>query len=151
MSATSRNDIMQGLVNLLSGIHQFKTVSRKFKLWTEMTSEEKPALFVLDHEEDYARPYKRGIPPTVTIDCVVIVYFDTRDPNKIPAVQLDYFLDAIDSALSMPPGENAQTLGGLVSHCWIEGRVTKVPGDVDKDGTGLLLVPVKILIPARRS
>ena len=36
-----------------------------------------------------------------------------------------------------------QTLGGLVSHCRVDGAVLKDPGDLD--GDGLLWVPLKIL------
>jgi len=38
---------------------------------------------------------------------------------------------------------NRQTLGGMVSHCRIDGQVMKDPGDLD--GDALLWVPLKIL------
>lgn len=36
-----------------------------------------------------------------------------------------------------------QTLGGLVPHCWIDGKVMKDPGDLD--GDGIAVIPLKIL------
>jgi hypothetical protein len=36
-----------------------------------------------------------------------------------------------------------QTLGGLVSHCWIDGKIMKDSGDID--GDGIAVIPVKIL------
>ena len=45
------------------------------------------------------------------------------------------------------PGFNDQrlTLGGLVHHCWISGKVFKEQGDLD--GQALLVVPIAILVP----
>jgi hypothetical protein len=53
-------------------------------------------------------------------------------------------MDALDAALmASPVANNRQTLGGLVSHCRVDGAVLKDPGDLD--GDGLLWVPLKIL------
>jgi len=38
-----------------------------------------------------------------------------------------------------------QTLGGLVSNCYIDGKIMKDPGDLD--GDGIAVIPVKILAP----
>jgi|SRR5579859_6399071 len=42
---------------------------------------------------------------------------------------------------------NYLTLGGLVHHCWIEGRGVMVPGDLDPSGLAMQTIPVKIMIP----
>jgi len=57
-------------------------------------------------------------------------------------LRLNTILDALEAALN-PANGARQTLGGLVSHCRIEGAVLKDPGDLD--GDGLLWVPIKIL------
>jgi hypothetical protein len=38
-----------------------------------------------------------------------------------------------------------QTLGGLVSHCWIEGRIEMDSGD--NDGQAKAIIPIRILVP----
>jgi hypothetical protein len=53
-------------------------------------------------------------------------------------------LDVIDAALAPNPVTRKQTLGGLVSHVWIDGKVMKGPGDLD--GDGVAVIPVKILV-----
>ena len=37
------------------------------------------------------------------------------------------------------------TLGGLVHHCFIDGKVFKDPGDLD--GQALIIVPITVLAP----
>lgn len=41
----------------------------------------------------------------------------------------------------------ALTLGGLVSHCWIDGESHWLTGDIDPTGQGLMTIPVQIMIP----
>jgi hypothetical protein len=36
-------------------------------------------------------------------------------------------------------------LGGLVTHCWIEGRIEIHPGDLD--GQAIAVVPIRMLVP----
>jgi hypothetical protein len=53
-------------------------------------------------------------------------------------------IDAVTAMLAPAAGANSrQTLGGLVSHCWIDGKVMKDPRDMY--GDGLALIPIKIL------
>lgn len=56
---------------------------------------------------------------------------------------LDPLLDAVDAALAPNIVTRRQTLGGLVSHVWIDGKIMKDPGDID--GDGIAVIPVKIL------
>jgi hypothetical protein len=57
---------------------------------------------------------------------------------------LNSLVDAVDAALCAKSGHpRKQTLGGVVSHCWIHGKIMKDPGDID--GDGIAVIPVKIL------
>ena len=60
------------------------------------------------------------------------------------ATALNGLLDAVEAALNPFPLE-AQTLGGLVTHCWIDGSTDYHPGDLD--GQAIAVVPVKVLVP----
>ena len=70
------------------------------------------------------------------------------DTDIAPAVILNNALDALDDVLK-PTGRDAlfnrQTLGGLVSHCFVDGTVMKDAGDFDQQGVAV--VPLKILLP----
>jgi hypothetical protein len=60
-----------------------------------------------------------------------------------PISLLNPLIDAVDAALKRSPISNGQTLGGLVSHCYIDGKTMKDDGDFDGNGTAV--IPVKIL------
>ena len=92
-----------------------------------------------------------SLPGKTTLNVDLFVYTASgKDPDCVPARDLDIALDAIAACLAPGPAEMRQTLGGLVSHCRIEGRIVKDPGDLD--GQGLALVPVRILaLEARKN
>ena len=150
----SREAIMEALVARLAqaqfatpinGCDSWALLSRRLKLWSDVASADQPALFVTEHGENLnyaaeALPAKR----TLNIDLFVYVTAG-KDPDAIPARDLNIALDALAGCLAPDPAIGRQTLGGLVTHCRIEGRIVKDPGDLD--GQGLVLVPVKILAP----
>jgi hypothetical protein len=121
------------------------TLSRRLKLWSDVASADQPALFVAEHGENIAFA-SENLPGKTTLNIDLFVYISAgRDRDCIPARDLNIALDALTAALAPPPGFDRQTLGGLVHHCRIEGRIVKDPGDLD--GQGLALVPIKILAP----
>lgn len=145
--AATREAIMEAVYELVIGVHDFRTTSRRLKLWTDVPANERPALFQAEHAETYSRQSetlgKRGV------DVTLFIYTDAHDAKTIGATELNTILDELDAALA-PTGADLvfagrQTLGGLVSHCFIDGEVFKDPGDLD--GDGLLIVPIKILVP----
>jgi len=129
----------------VNGQTSFVSVSRRLKLWGEAPKSQRPALFVTEHREQPV--YRSEALPNLTMLSVdLFIYIDASDANTIPAAALNVMLDAIDAALKPQPADNErQTLGGLVSHCRIEGQVLKDPGDLD--GDGLLWIPLKLLVP----
>jgi hypothetical protein len=134
MSA-SREAIYAALFALVSGSAEFKTKGRRLKLWTDVNA--KPAVFVAQ---------RGATPQKVTLKADIFIYTNVgKDPNVIPAAQLNDLVDAIDAALAGSAVTGRQTLGGLVAHCWIEGEVMIDPGDLD--GDGVAVIPVRILIP----
>ena len=86
------------------------------------------------------------MPPKRTITAELWVYTDVgKDPNANPEQGLNDIIDAIEAALSTTIVGGVQTLGGLVSHAWIEGEIEQFPGVLD--GIAKAIIPVKILIP----
>lgn len=141
----NREVIVSTLLEKVSNTAAFVTTSRRLKLWSSLSAGEKPALFLVERGETYTRA-SEAVPETVTLQLELFIYTDAgQDQSAVPASSLNALLDALDSALSPDALSGKQTLGGLVSHCWIEGRVMKDAGDLD--GQGVAVVPIRILVP----
>src|SRR6185369_12819679 len=133
------------LFNLVSGAAAFNTASRRLQLWSSLSSSDKPAVFLYERGDVYTRA-SEAVPESVTMNLDVYVYTDAgKDQSAVPATALNNLIDAIDTALAPDRLSGLQTLSGLVSHCWIEGKVMKDAGDLD--GDGVAVIPVKILVP----
>jgi hypothetical protein len=151
---SSREAIMQALCALLArarfaapinGCDSWALLSRRLKLWSDVASADQPALFITEHAETVSFAAD-NLPGKTALNVDLFVYVAAgKDPDAVPARDLNLALDAIQACLAPPPGEARQTLGGLVAQCRVEGRVVKDPGDLD--GQGLALVPIKILAP----
>jgi len=137
----SREQIMQALFTLVSGAAGFVTTGRRLLLWTDVSDSAKPALFTYERDDTYTNG--KNYLPIVEMNVDLFIYTAPgKDSGVTPITVLNPLIDPIDAALK--PGPNGkQTLGGLVSHCWIEGKVMKDPGDID--GDGIAVIPVKIL------
>ena len=69
-----------------------------------------------------------------------------KDDDAIPAQTTNVILSAVKALFVDPTDASfAQTLGGAVHKCWIDGRIQKFQGDLD--GQTLIVVPIKILVP----
>lgn len=139
-----RETVMSALFALLTEAAPFKTTGRRLILWSKCTDQ--PAMFLSAASEEYAPRAARGLPPRVTLNVEVWLYVKAGpDPAVAPDMLLNGLIDAIDRALLPAPGQEAQTLGGLVSHAWIEGQIERDPGNID--GQAKAILPVKILGP----
>lgn len=127
-------------VSFLTG---FQTVGRRVIPWNQI--EAQPALFLIGADEE--RAVKYGQPPRRTMGVELLVYTDVgSNPDFAPGVALNNFADAIEAALARDNVlTNTLTLGKLVQHCWIEGKIEFYPGDLGSQAK--MLIPVKILIP----
>ena len=127
---------------LVNGATTWKTISRKLVLFSDCPLTQRPALYITDHKENWSYQ-SENTPERRTIDVDLFIYTNAKSVAA-PAADLNTILDAIDAALA-PNFTGKQTLGGVVSHCRIDGAVLKDPGDID--GDGFLWVPLKILGP----
>jgi hypothetical protein len=124
----------------VNGASGFVAISRRLKLWSDVAKSQRPALFVTEHREQQSYQ-NEALPSKTTLSVDLFVYIDSSDMNTTPAIALNTIMDALECALKPAKGAR-QTLGGLVSHCRIDGAVLKDPGDID--GDGLLWAPLKI-------
>lgn len=109
----------------------------------------RPALIMVDKTEEYA-PEFTGQPSLITLHVMLGIYIwaDGLPQDASGMTLINPRLDALDQLLAPKSmlETQAQTLGGKVNHCWIEGRIYKVSGDLD--GDGVAVVPIAILVPS---
>lgn len=141
----NRDAIMSALFALVTSVPGFMTTGRRLLLWTEVP--EQPALFVRHIGDEIAPRAARGLPPKTTMRAEVWIYAQMgTDPESVPGAALDSLVDAVSAAMAPSAFTGVQTLGGLVSHCWIEGSLHLDPGDID--GQAKAIIPVHILVPS---
>ena len=142
--ASSREAIISALFQLALTAAPFNTSGQRLQLWSKVASF--PALFVQSTGTHTPPREVRGLPPKRTILAEIWVYTDVgKDPNANPESALNDIIDAVEAELAPSPVSGVQTLGGLVSHCWIEGEIEQFPGVLD--GIAKAIIPVKILVP----
>ena len=137
-----RETIMSALFALVSGSASFVTASRRLQLWSSMSPGQKPAIFQYERDDTYTNG--KNYLPIVEMNVDLYIYTAPgTDSGITPISILNPLIDAIYVALAPNIVTHRQTLGGLVSHVWIDGKIMKDPGDLD--GDGIAVIPVKIL------
>lgn len=143
-----REDIFQALFALSEGVtwgapaRGFVHRSRRVALWSDLPGQ--PALCQAEHDEDVEET--TGLPPVATLSASWLIYHDVgKDPQAEPARESNLILDAVQALFPAGDPDNVQTLGGLVHHCFISGKLFKDPGDLD--GQALIIVLIKLLVP----
>lgn len=137
----SREAIHAALFRLVSGAANFVTVSRRLRHWGDVAAAEQPALFQIQKSETAKQ--RRGLPPLWTLSVDLFLYAHAPDELIPPSTVLNPLLDAVEAALAPDPIDLVQTLGGLVSHCWIDGKIETDEGVLG--GQAVAIVPVAIL------
>ncbi len=141
------DDIYQALFNLGANLSwpagALAYSSRRVQTFDDLPAQ--PALCQAETDEMVRQA--TGMAPITTLGASwLITHQAGRDDAAIPAQTTNAILDAVKALFVdlTEPGW-AQTLGGLVHKCWIEGRIGKFQGDLD--GQSLIVVPIKILVP----
>lgn len=131
------------IVQSIAGSVGVVTISRRLMHWSDVPSASQPAIFQVQRFEDPIQ--KRGIPTEWKLYADFYVYVNTgQDPNASPAILLNPILDGLE-ALFPTSSENIQTLGGLVSHCWIHSKIETSEGSLGAQEVAI--VPIEILAP----
>lgn len=128
---------------------RFITMSRRVKLFSDVASDQQPACYQAEWASEEAQI--TGMPYKTTLMANWIVYqCVAKDHNALGAVENNLIIGGIRKALEPLPNDpgfldKRNTLNGLVYHCFISGRIFKDPGDIDDQG--MLVVPIKLLVP----
>jgi len=128
----------------------YKFTSRKLYDIPDLGEDKRPSLIQCEPEENF-NPEFTGQPTMQILNVFILIVVWTKSYNGPGISLVNPRLDALDQVLAPPPLLQAQTLGFIdgvpvVNHCWIEGKITKVGGDLD--GNGVAIVPLKLLVPA---
>src|SRR5215831_5496603 len=170
MAIIIREQIMNALFALLKTQcgTAFTTYSRRFKMWDDVVQSYQtgqpllqPALFLYDGvgfgggSDTFERP-ARGTPAKVIMHRSIVVYAQMpggatpygADATTAGGAVFHPLLETVIAALAPDsPEEGTLTLGGLVSHCWIEGESFIMTGEIDPvNAQGMLTVPVHIMM-----
>lgn len=168
-----REQVMDALLALLQARcgTTFKTYSRRFVTWERLvqmiTSGSTavplmPALYLYDGMGlggglDHWDPRGRASPAVVTMHRTIVIY-DTlpngdssqgQDGSTPGGSVFHPLISSIEAALDYHDStqQNTLTLGGLASHCWLEGDGLMMTGELDDiRGQGMLTMPVKIML-----
>lgn len=140
----NREPIYDALFATLSGTAAFVTASRRLRHWSDVGPAEQPALFVVQKSETAQR--RKGLPPKWTLAVDVFVYAHAPDDVTAPTTALNPLLDAIEAVLAPADPTATQTLGGVVEHAWIAGKIETDEGVLG--GQAVAIIPVEILVPA---
>jgi len=132
----------------VGGSPAFKTATRKLKIWELVAAEDQPALLQLQRRETVTKP--RGLPAKWTLSIDLYLYVHTganTDQTIVPSQLLNPLMDAIEAALVIDDRSNdACTLGGIVSHCFIDGAVEIFEGNLGDELVAI--IPIVVVVPA---
>ena len=138
----NREPIYAALFALVQSAAPFVTASRRLRHWSDVGAAEQPALFMIQKSETAEE--RRPLPVKWRAAVALYLYAQAPDELTPPASVLNPLLDAVETALAPDPASHVQTLGGLVSHCWIAGRIQTDEGVLG--GQAVAIVPVEILV-----
>ena len=138
----TRERIYAALFALVAGAADFVTVSRRLRHWTDVGAAEQPALFQIQKSETAEERAKLPAKWRAAVD--LYLYAQAPDELTAPATVTNPLIDAVEAALAPDPVTNVQSLGGLVAHCWIAGKIQTDEGVLG--GQAVAIVPVEILV-----
>jgi hypothetical protein len=146
----------------------FRYTSRRLLIWEDLLQSiqlgsvpfQQPAMFLFDGVGFGGGRIKveqrgRGRPPVRIMSKTIVIYAQLpgagtpagRDATTPGGTVFGPLQEAVENVFLQVDSENALTLGGLVSHCWIEGDCHWVTADIDPGGQGMMTIPVQIMLP----
>ena len=129
---------------LLAPAGPFNSVGRRWRDPGQISPADRPALFQVQKEE-LASTAVNGLPIHWKLSLDLFLYTTgASDPGSIPSTELNSLLDAVEAAIRSATPGLAQSLGGKVSDCRIEGKIEIVE---NVQGTiALAVVPMEIIV-----
>lgn len=146
----AREEVWLAVFALLKTIGpiMFNTYDRRILPAPEYAPKIQPALLLCELGDDVQR--QQALAKQIWHG-IIVGYARKPDNNKALAgiTIINPMIDAVMNILNpdISLGSLQQTLGGLVSECWVEGEIIKNTGDTDEDGQAKFSIPIRILVP----
>lgn len=138
---SDRETIYAAIFALVSGCAPFAVTSRRLVDWADAQAQ--PALYQIQKGEDAQEGFP-GLPIRWMLHVQVFVYAKGDGTEaSLPSAALNPLVQAIDNAIAPPAGSPRQTLGGLVEHVWIDGRIEIFEGVLGNQAVAI--VPISAL------
>lgn len=132
----------------VGGSPAFKVATRKLQTWDQAPAEDSPQLAMSQVSETAEK--RKGFPTKWVFNIRLFMYVKTQANNDltvVPSQLINPLIDALELALKPDDISNdACTLGGLVSHCAINGTILIFEGTQGDDAVAIL--PIQILVPS---
>lgn len=148
MAAPSRENVMTALMGLIAAAYPWKLgPARRLRLWSDVPSVNRPACFLFEGGEERHSWSASAVPKRV-LEIRLFIYLNAKDQTMSGAPLINDVLDALEGAFALSGADlciGRNTLGGMVYHCRIDGKILKDPGDLD--GDALVIVPIEIVLP----
>ena len=141
---TIYSTIFAALKGAVDGLN-FVTVSRKFKLWSDVPPAEQPALFFNQIRENASMGSATapGPPNMVVLNIDVVIYvFAGQGPEDTPAPLMNSAIDAIEKLFPPPPRKPETLVIPGVSSIRVFGDIEYREGTT---GQGIAIVPLKVI------
>lgn len=119
------------------------TISRRAQVLTGMNPAELPALFMVVGKEDMKQ--RRGLPPVHILTADILLYAANPDRHTAADIALNGMVDTLEAALAPDPVTNVFTLGGAVSHCWLDGVIEKFSAPLGERAAAI--ATISMLVP----
>lgn len=152
MSAPNTEAVMAKLFSLAQGVNStavpFKFMSRRMRHFKDVGAEIMPAFFQFQAPGRETNQGVRGL-PVHRLEVRWIVYLPgSKGLNDAVSPRMNLYYDALSNALlsNSPQGPNGisrNTLGGLVTNCYEDGRGIFDEGLLETQS--LIVIPITIL------
>ncbi|MGH8402574.1 MAG: hypothetical protein ACRESO_04095 [Gammaproteobacteria bacterium] len=139
----AREPIFSALFAKLSALTEFTTTSRRLQSIQDIAIENFPAAYQLQGKQVVHK--KVNVPPIYEMEASWILCAFESDQTIAPSTQLNALIDDAVGALEPDATTNANTLGGLVTQCTIEGDIEVFEGVLGD--RAVAIIPIRILVP----
>lgn len=134
----SRRAIFAALFAQLAAVPGFQTRSRRLKSWSDVAPPDQPALFQVEQTQDAQRTPR--MPTKWTLHAELAIY--AHEANTTNGADLSDLLndlvDGVVAALEPLPGQETQTLGGLVTDVRIDGAIETDEGRLGQQAVAVI-------------
>jgi len=140
----ARSAVTTALYDILKNAYAWASTDIRAKAPGQLNNFDQPSMFLIKPAENINQKQALGLPIyNLTYFCLVFAKSSDSVPDATYLEQIfDNMLDSIEAAL-MPVIGDLQTLGGLVTHCYINGTIHIDSPVINPQGA--MWIPITVL------